>query len=140
MQKTMKVEIYRHKFTVDKRQTLGTLCVLNNYETILYSCKTLELPWNDNKKNNSCIPLGTYKVDKYNSQKFGLCFKLRNVPGREGILIHAGNYNSQTQGCILVGERFKDIDSDRLTDITNSKKTLNELLDLLPSSFQITIY
>lgn len=136
----MKVEIYRHKFTVDKRQTLGTLCVLNDYETILYSCKTLELPWYENERRKSCIPTGTYRVDKYNSKRFGLCFRLREVPEREGILIHAGNTFKQTSGCILVGEGFKDIDSDKLTDITNSKKTLNELLDLLPLSFELTIY
>lgn len=137
----MKIELYRHKYTVKKDQTLGTMCILNNYETILYSCKTLELPWRENKRQLSCIPTGKYKVTKWNSPKFGACFKIHDVEGRTNILIHAGNYKRQTLGCILVGARFKDLDGDRITDITESKKTLNELLDLLPSgNIDLTIY
>lgn len=136
----LRMEVYRHKYTVKQDQTLGTLCVLNNYDTIVYSCKTLELAWRENKKQLSCIPKGSYKASKWNSPKHGACFKIHNVEGRTNILIHAGNYKKQTLGCILVGERFKDLDGNRITDITNSKKTLNELIDLLPSDFEITIY
>lgn len=136
----MKIEIYRHKFTVDKRQTLGTLCVITDYETVLYSCKTLELPWKDNEKKVSCIKDGKYKVTKHISPKFGLCFKVHGTIDRSEILIHSGNYKRQTEGCILVGENFKDLDGDKLTDITNSKKTLNELINILPSEFNLIIY
>ena len=30
-----------------------------------------------------------------------------NVPGRSSILIHAGNWDHNTQGCILLGEKFE---------------------------------
>ena len=31
-----------------------------------------------------------------------------DVPGFEGILVHAGNYQENTQGCILVGMQRSD--------------------------------
>lgn len=136
----MKIEIYRHQYTKKGGATLGTLCVLTEYETITYSCKTLELEWLNNERQRSCIPSGSYKVTKWNSPKFGACFKIHDVKGRSDILIHSGNFKSQTKGCILVGERFKDLDGDKQTDITNSKKTLNELLEILPSDIKLTIY
>lgn len=136
----MKLELYRHTKTVRKDQTLGTMLLISNYEQILWSCKSLELPWRENKRQLSCIPAGSYKISKWNSPKHGACIKIHNVEGRTNILIHAGNYKRQTLGCILVGERFKDLDGDRITDITNSRKTLTELMDLLPSESDLTIY
>lgn len=140
-QRFMKVEIYRHKNTIKKGQTLGTLCIETEDNTeVLWSCKTLELEWNGNKRQESCIPAGSYKATKWNSPKFGACFKIHGVEGRSDILIHAGNYKKQTKGCILVGERFIDIDKDGATDISNSKVTLNRMLELLPSDFKLTIH
>lgn len=136
----MKLELYRHDKTIRKEQTLGTMLVVSDYESILFSCKTLELKWNENKRQLSCIPKGKYRVTKWNSPKFGTCFKVHDVEGRTNILIHAGNYKKQTLGCILVGERFKDLDGDRITDITNSKRTLEELLKLLPMEVELYIY
>lgn len=137
----MKVEIYRHKNTIKKGQTLGTLCIETDDNTeVLWSCKTLELPYNGNKKRESSIPSGSYKATKWNSPKFGACFKIHEVEGRSDILIHTGNFKRQTAGCILVGERFIDIDGDGATDISNSKVTLSKMLDILPSEFKITIH
>ena len=72
---------------------------------------TLELPWNDNITQKSCIPPGTYKVEIRDSPKFGRCYEVKQVPGRSAILIHAGNtagnvdkgLKSDVQGCILLG-------------------------------------
>lgn len=76
-----------------------------------FECHTLELPWRDNRRSLSCIPLGSYPVDWSHSGKFGKCYRLRDVPERSGILIHAGNYagdktlglKSNIEGCILLG-------------------------------------
>ncbi|UPW41699.1 hypothetical protein [Peromfec virus RodF8_16] len=52
------------------------------------------------------IPAGSYIVDWCMSPRFGKrTLRLRTVPGRQGILIHAGNFPSQSKGCILVGNR-----------------------------------
>lgn len=69
---------------------------------------TLEEEWNGNKQNESCIPTGTYEVlphawDADTQFKFRRTWQLQNVPGRSGILIHAGNTRTDTHGCILVG-------------------------------------
>lgn len=71
---------------------------------------------NIKKPGITAIPTGTYNVvlDVYSS-KFGnnpyykkLCNgklpRLLNVPGFDGVLIHCGNSQYDTNGCILVGQ------------------------------------
>lgn len=69
-------------------------------------CVTCEDPDNGNKPNISCIPPGLYQVVPHSGAKFRNVWRLLNVKGREGILIHAGNSIEDTQGCILAGTRF----------------------------------
>lgn len=119
-------------------ETLGGFFVLNGYE-LLFSNKSLELPWLDNQHDISCIPAGTYPVIKYDSPNKGMVFLLQNVPNRDSIEIHSGNYKKDTLGCILVGTGFEDINGDGNLDIIESRKTLDRLLGILPSNFNITI-
>lgn len=67
-----------------------------------YSCKTLELPWKDDKKNVSCIPAGKYKAFLRTDHKIWRV-ELTGTGNRTHIQIHNGNYPSQIDGCILVG-------------------------------------
>ena len=62
-----------------------------------------------------------------------------DVPNRSYILIHSGNYNKHTLGCILVGATLSDINGDGYRDTTNSKETLNKLNEILPDYFKLTI-
>jgi hypothetical protein len=82
----------------------GTLGVIHD-ETQAY-CLTLEDPWNQNKKNISCIPTGLYRVVPHSGTRFKNVWKLLDVPGRADILIHAGNTQANTEGCILLGTSF----------------------------------
>lgn len=51
-------------------------------------CKTIELPWYNNKRSISCIPEGIYVlVDRY-SQRFGRHLLVKDVPNRDPILFH----------------------------------------------------
>lgn len=104
-----------------------------------FRCFTLELPYKNNEPNISSIPAGRYKCDKHNSPKFGECLKVHYVLNRSNILIHPGNYTSQIQGCILVGDSLKDINKDGIPDVTNSVATMNKLLQSVPDDFIITI-
>jgi len=104
-----------------------------------FTCYTLELPWINNHKNISCIPAGTYECVKHVSPKFGECTRVKNVCSRAYILIHAGNFTSQTKGCILVGESIADIDRDGIMDVASSKRTLDQLMTALPDKFEIVI-
>ena len=72
---------------------------------------SLELPWRDNRTAQSCIPPGTYKCSKRQTTKHGFAYEVRAVPGRSGILIHAGftagdpkmGKKADSAGCILLG-------------------------------------
>jgi len=99
------VNIFRMKRS--SQGTLGMLCVGG------FRCYTLELPWKDNKRNVSCIPRGSYKVETRLSPKFGNVYWVREVPERTFILIHSGNwagdisegFKSHANGCILLGQK-----------------------------------
>lgn len=55
--------------------------------------------------NSTAIPTGRYKVIINRSPKFNRNLpRLLNVPGFDGILIHRGNTDKDTAGCILIGE------------------------------------
>lgn len=107
----MKIEVKR----IAKRSTytIGKMYIDGNY-----FCDTLEDVDRDiNQKDSldtikkikvvgaTAIPTGTYKVIVNMSPKFQRNLpRLIDVPGFEGILIHRGNTDKDTAGCILVGE------------------------------------
>ena len=104
----------------NEHKTLGNLFLFDQGK-IICMLKTLELPWKDNQKYISCIPEGTYGiVYPYSGTKYNDVFMLTRVPGRSGILIHAGNYTSQIEGCILPGVLHDDINNDGIKDVKHS--------------------
>ena len=123
----MKVIIARE---YGKMQTLGRLVVFDGKEIVL-KVLTLELPDLGNQHNISCIPEGSYEVHRIYSPKFGNCFHVQDVPDRTAILIHKGNYNKDTRGCILVGMNHIDIDGDGLKDVSDSTIAMNKLLNTI---------
>lgn len=68
-----------------------------------YTFDTLELPWRNNHHDKSCIPPGSYPVMHYTRLSGNRVLLVEDVPDREGIEIHIGNYLEETHGCILVG-------------------------------------
>lgn len=114
-------------------------CTLGRLAYKDFHCFSLELPWLRNNKNISCIPAGQYRAQKYASPKHGNVLLLQNVPGRDYIEVHAGNYTKQILGCILVGKAITYLDRDTIPDVTQSKNTLNTLLSLIPEFCQINI-
>ncbi len=105
-------------------------------------CYTMELPWLKNAKNISCIPAGEYMVKMTNSNKYGPCYKIRNVTGRTDILIHKGNTTLDTEGCILPASTIGVLDTMKGTYIAglSSKNAYVKLMNLLGGeSFTLTI-
>lgn len=98
---------------------------------------TLELPDRENKRNISRIPAGTYRITKYSGTKFPDSFWVHDVPNRSSILIHVGNYPSDTQGCILVGSKFGV--AKNKASIQDSKYAMLVLNRLLPFETKLTI-
>ena len=88
----------------------------------------------------SCVPKSVYKVLHRTSEKYKKHFILQDVRDRRYILIHQGNFNTDTRGCILVGSSFRQVNNDSLLDITSSKRTLSQLLEATEGEvFELTI-
>ena len=125
-------------------ETLSNICVFDNDE-LVFSCVGLELPWKNNEHQISCIPIGSYSCEKVPATPHIPYdhISVMNVPNRDGICIHYGNYAAgikiDVKGCIIVGNKFADINSDNNLDIINSRITLDKLLLLLPSTFNVYI-
>jgi hypothetical protein len=67
---------------------------------------TAEDDWLDNARGRSCIPAGDYVLERTIYYRHGYeTFEVVGVPGRSRILIHPGNTEEDTEGCILVGLR-----------------------------------
>ncbi|AZQ61099.1 SH3 domain-containing protein [Flammeovirga pectinis] len=147
----MKALLFRNQYQF--AETLGKLTITDDSGIEVFSCDTLELPWKENKNRISCIPEGTYKAvfrdfGAYANRAFHIQQQNGNeVDGRTGILIHSGNFFTDTRGCILVGKGYADIElktkrkhikKDGILDILRSRKTMDELLNLC-SEFEIEI-
>jgi len=64
-------------------------------------CHTIELPWKDNEVNVSCIPEGSYLLEKRITHERGFHLILKSIPGRSWILIHPANDAiTELEGCI----------------------------------------
>ena len=119
------------RYSHEEKQTIGKLYLLNNSGGIIAKWHSLELPWLDNQRRISCIPLGNYKAHKHTSPRFGKSLWLQDVPNRSEILIHRGNFYTDILGCILIGKDLSDINNDGVIDVTQSVKADNELMSYL---------
>jgi hypothetical protein len=122
------------RITDDGVQTLGHLHLGNGK---VY--QTLELTWNNNQRQKSCIPKGIYTARKRTSAKYGEHFHILNVPNRDMILIHHANFHTQLLGCVAPGKGLADINKDGRLDVTSSRQAMKEMLAYLPNTFEIEI-
>ena len=122
----MKLTLERYQS--DDKATLGR--IWNGDVTI---CMTLELPWRNNQHDISCIPEGLYRCVPLKDHitdsgyHFQRCIRLLFVPKRGGILIHPGNFLSDTNGCILPGEVWDPANSM----LRGSREALLDILDAI---------
>ncbi len=104
----MKLLVKRYKKT--EKSTLGKMYVDGKFE-----CHTLEDVVRESGikvKGQTAIPEGTYTVligpsPAHNNR---LYMRIQNVPLFSGILIHSGNTDKDTEGCILVGQKVVNDD------------------------------
>ena len=101
--------------------TFGVLCIDDS--PLFVTCEDV---WSDNARNISCIPEGKYRVVLHRSPKFGVCYKVDDVSGRDHILIHSGNTNKDTQGCILLGKQFGVVGTD--PGVISSRVAMQEFM------------
>lgn len=86
------------------------------FGSLVFGCEkvnTVELPWRDNQRQISCIPPGIYKCEIVRSPRFGIVYQVKEVPGRDHVLIHPANlagdealgWTTELQGCVAPGEK-----------------------------------
>lgn len=124
-----KVQVFRTYD--DGKQTLGILTITD--ETgIIFTARTLELPYKDNANSISSFNPGKYICKFTMSPSFKIkTYEITSVPGRSGVRIHSANYVSQLRGCIALGDAHKDINADKLSDVTHSGKSIAEFEKLM---------
>lgn len=130
-----KLRLERRIFTDDV--TVGELYIDNEFY-----CYVLEDAIRDVKiYGKTAIPKGTYKVVLTMSNRFKVILPLLEaVPGFEGIRIHAGNTNVDTDGCLLVGLGLQRDMNEKLDwRITQSRIALARVLTKLRNDKDITI-
>lgn len=92
----------------------------------------------------TAIPAGRYKVNmntvspKFKDRAWAVPYKgrvprLEDVPGFEGVLIHPGNTDEDTLGCILVGK------NNAQGQVNNSQNTFHTLMKELQKFDEIFI-
>jgi hypothetical protein len=122
--------------------TIGRL-----YIEDLYFCDTIEdidrglrqdMPLSEIRKikvkDKTAIPAGTYQmVVNMSPSKKRLLPRLLDVPGFEGILIHRGNTENDSSGCIIVGE------NKAVGKVINSTGYELKLVEYLKNAREITI-
>ncbi len=115
----------------------GTFGVLKINKEVF--CCTLEPENRLNERDESCIPALQYLCKRHHSPRFGETFQVLDVPGRSSILFHAGNSDENTHGCILLGQYFGKLKSDRA--VLNSGATFKAFMLTMAGmdSFHLTI-
>ena len=112
----MKIDVVRTQFGIDA--TNGMMFIDDKFE-----CYTLEDQYQAVKvMHETCIPEGTYKIKfrkvggfhtkysaRYKNAHYGM-LELQDVPDFKYILIHSGNTDESTSGCILTGNTQQDLD------------------------------
>lgn len=112
----MKLRLERFEFGTN--YTIGDLFIED-----LHQCMTLERGTKETSRKPA-IPKGIYKIVLDMSTRFKCIMPhLLDVPGYEGIRIHSGNNDKDTEGCILVGKSWSGGNW-----ISNSRNALAELM------------
>lgn len=103
---------------------------------------TLEHAYQDGTDFWPKLPDGVYRcvrgIHHFNGATTGFeTFEITKVPGHTGILFHVGNYNKDSDGCILVGRNIVPIADCQA--ISASALTFDDLMDFLEEVNEFTL-
>ena len=80
-------------------------------------------------KGKGPIPLGTYRYKRWTSKKLKKTLRLYDVPGFSDILVHVGNRERDTLGCILVGKHLNESNGKGPEALISSRPLTDWLYD-----------
>ncbi len=115
-----------------------------------FSCVTLQHAYDSGLGDGSFaakIPPGTYNCVRGQHHLLGMpapftTFEITGVPGHTNLLFHVGNFNEDSEGCVLLGRRIAPRDPPEIGNmITSSRNTFNAFMDLQidVDSFTLTV-
>ena len=143
----MELKVYR--YSSQSQTTLGALHIDGKFE-----CYTLEDQHQDIKvKSETRIPKGKYNIGLRTVGGFDARYKAKfsfhkgmlqvlDVPNFEYILIHVGNHEDDTAGCLLVGNTANNnrLNKGFIGDSTNAYREMYiKVLKALESGLNVTI-
>ena len=148
----MKIDVVRIQFGSDS--TNGLVFIDNSFE-----CYSLEDQVREGAKvmGETAIPLGSYEIkfrtvggfDSKYKKRYGTdwhvgMLELQDVPNFKYILIHTGNTDEHTAGCLLLGETQQDLDKGKDGFVGGSgdayKKFYPKVRDALVSGEKVMIH
>lgn len=98
---------------------------------------TLELPWHDNERDISCIPVGNYMMKRFRSDVHGETWEVADVPDRGIILLHVANTIFDLKGCIGIATLFGT--QENTYGIQGSRSGMGTLRSLLGDADNVPI-
>lgn len=121
----------------------GILIDDNNNEI----CKTLQHSYQQPDKSYAAkVPPGTYRCVRGQHQLAHMTspfttFEITGVTGHTNILFHVGNYNNDSEGCVLLGMSIAPSLTMNCEMLLNSKKAFEIFMDLQKSvnEFELTV-
>lgn len=148
----MQLEVVR--FSSQKDSTLGLLFEVTD-EKRKFLCYTLEDEYRDDKvMHETRIPAGTYEItlrtvggfnsrysDRFADIHKGMLW-VRDIPGFEYILIHCGNDDDDTSGCLLLGNtQTENLMSDGFVGSSSVayKRVYTKVADVLEKGEKVEI-
>ena len=147
----MNLDVIRIQFGSDA--TNGILLIDGVFESF---CLEDEVRDGQKQMGETAIPLGEYEIkfrtvggyDAKYQKKYGTTWhkgmlELQDVPNFKYILIHTGNTDEHTAGCLLVGETQQDLDRGKDGFVGGSgdayKKMYPKVRDALLNNEKVTI-
>lgn len=104
----------------------GIISDLTDYQNVFHLTCLEHAYLNSNGTYSPKVPDGIYPcvLGAHTLLKLGLIetYEIMNVPGHSGILFHIGNFNDDSDGCLLLGESLGD------NCILNSREAFNRFI------------
>lgn len=102
---------------------------------------TLEHAYGQGPVYTPKLPIGVYTCKRGIHKLHGgvpfEAFEIMDVPGHDNILLHPGNYNDDSEGCVLLGK--SEVHASGHEMITESKPTFKKFMDLLTGINEFTL-